>query len=155
MRITLSSSVLDHEARVRTWRHGWLGRVRYALVQRLQVVLGWLFFATGARTGDTDWSAYKGDAVANTDFRKFDGCLRLVLAGDANQRAALSAWLEARRNAGDLTFGIHVSDSAIMTCLVKQRQHEHVHFVDASGGGYAAAAAVMKKGRSDALRRDA
>ena len=144
MQVTLSSSALAHEARVRTWRDGFGGRLRYALSQRLQVMLGWVLFATGARTSDTDWSRYKADAVANTDFRKFDGCLRLVLAGDAGQRRALAERLDARRRAGELTFGIHVSDSAIMTCLVRQRQYEHVHFVDASGGGYAAAAKQMK-----------
>ncbi len=144
MRITLSSFVLAHEARVRTWRDSLRGRLRYALVQRLQVALGWVLFATDARTSDTDWSRYKSDAVANTDFRKFDGCLRLVLAGDASQRKQLTDRLDARRRAGELTFGIHVSDSAIMTCLVRQRQYEHVHFVDASGGGYAAAAKQMK-----------
>ncbi len=144
LKVTLSSFVLAHEARVRTWRESLGGRLRYALAQRLQVVLGWVLFATGARTSETDWSRYKGDAVANTDFRKFDGCLRLVLAGDASQRLQLAALLDARRRAGELTFGIHVSDSAIMTCLVRQRQYEHVHFVDASGGGYAAAAKQMK-----------
>ncbi|MEX0899671.1 MAG: DUF3095 domain-containing protein [Gammaproteobacteria bacterium] len=144
LQVTLSSFVLAHEARVRTWREGFGGRLRYAISQRLQVVLGWILFATGTRTSDTDWSRYKGDAVANTDFRKFDGCLRLVLAGNADQRQRLVKRLDARRRTGDLTFGIHVSDSAIMTCLVRQRQFEHVHFVDASGGGYAAAAKQMK-----------
>lgn len=144
MRMSLSSRVLAHESRVRSWRDGALGRLRYALSQRLQVMLGWLFFATGLHTADTDWSRYKPDAVANTDFRKFDGCLRLVLAGTTEQRERLDAALAARRAAGELKYGIHVSDAAIMTCLVKQRQHEHVHFVDAAGGGYAAAAKMMK-----------
>lgn len=144
MRMTLSRFVLDHEARVRTWRAGSRMRLRYALLQRLQVVLGWMLFATGARTADTDWARYKPDAVANTDFRKLDGCLRLVLAGKPAQRARLTKALEARRAAGELAYGVHVSDAAIMTCLVTQRQHEHVHFVDAAGGGYAAAAKQMK-----------
>ncbi|MCA1799038.1 MAG: DUF3095 domain-containing protein [Xanthomonadaceae bacterium] len=144
MQVTLSSFALGHEASVRTWRATRLQRLRYAAIQRLQVMLGWVLFATGAKTEDTDWARYKGDAVANTDFRKFDGCLRLVLAGTPAQRESLAEFLEGLRATGAATYGIHVSDAAIMTCLVRQRQHEHVHFVDAAGGGYAAAAKHMK-----------
>jgi hypothetical protein len=43
---------------------------------------------------------------------------------------------------------MHVARSAIMTCLIEERQGAHFHFVDGSGGGYAAAAAAMKKRRA-------
>lgn len=152
MRVTLSSVVLDHEARVQSWRRGFLGRVRYGLIQRARSALGWVFFATGARTGDTDWSRYRGDAVANTDFRKLDGSLRVILSGTVAQREALTGFLEELSASGEATYGIHVSHSSIMTCLVRQRQHEHVHFVDAAGGGYAAAAEQMKGGSRPATR---
>lgn len=145
MRVALSSSVLTHEARVRSWRRSALGRLWYAIVQRLQTALGWVFFATGLRTRSTDWSQYKGDAVANTDFRKLDGCLRLVLSGTVEQRQRLDAFLDGLRRSGDAVYGIHASDASIMTCLVRQRQDEHVHFVDAADGGYAAAAEQMKR----------
>jgi hypothetical protein len=83
--------------------------------------------------------------VLNTDFRKFDGSLRLVLSGTAAQRGELAAYLDGLRDAGSVAYGMHVARSALMTCLIEERQGAHFHFVDASGGGYAAAAAAMKR----------
>lgn len=144
MRVALSARVLRYEARLKGWRQQAGTRARHRLQLGLQSMLGWLLFATRARLGGTDWGRYREDAAANTDFRKLDGCLRLVLAGTAQQRAALERALEAMRRAGEIGFGIHAARSAIMTCLIEQRQHAHVHFVDAAGGGYAEAARRMK-----------
>lgn len=146
LRVTYSPFVLRHESRVRTWGDDLRKRFWYAVRQRYYVFLGWLLFLTGARSGDVEWSRYKKDLIANTDFRKFDGCLRMVLAGSESNRRELTGYLDGRRDAGDIAYGLHVAGSAIMTCLVKQRQHAHVHFVDASGGGYAEAAKMMKRG---------
>lgn len=145
LNVSLSAFILRHEARVRTWNLDVTQKFRYWIRQRLQVVFGWLFFLAGVRTGRTQWNRYKEDLVWNTDFRKFDGYLRLVLAGNSAKRKALEEYLDGLRRAGEVSYGIHVSTSAIMTCLVRQRQYSHVHFVDASGGGYATAARAMKE----------
>ncbi len=87
---------------------------------------------------------YKGEVVANTDFRKFDDTLRMVLDVTGAQRDAIAAFLEEERRAGDVVYGLHESSSALMTCLVKQRRGQHVHFVDGSDGGYALAAKQLK-----------
>jgi hypothetical protein len=118
--------------------------MRGALGVRLGVVIGSFLFRFRIRTEATDWGAYKRDLVANTDFRKFDGALRFVLAGSTEQRAELTDFLERLRSAGVLTYGLHVANSALMTCLIDQRQGGHFHFVDAADGGYAAAAANLK-----------
>jgi hypothetical protein len=145
LRITLAPSALENERKVRTWARGVRTRLGYAFVQRLQVVLGRIFFRFGTHTSETDWSVYKRDMVSNTDFRKFDGCLRLVLAGNATQRELLDEYLGILSRDGRVTYGIHVSTAAVVTCLVKHYQSAHVHFVDASGGGYASAARAMKE----------
>ena len=145
LNVTLSSFILRHEARVKTWGLDVTQKIRYGIRQRAQILLGWFFFFTGMRTGRTEWNRYKDDLVWNTDFRKFDGYLRLVLAGNKTKRIALEEYLDGLRRSGDVSYGIHVSTSAIMTCLVRQRQYSHVHFVDASGGGYATAARAMKE----------
>jgi hypothetical protein len=145
LNVTLSSFILRHEARVKTWGQDVGKKIRYTITQRMQVLLGWFFFLTGMRIGGTEWNRYKEDLVWNTDFRKFDGYLRLVLAGNKTKRKALEEYLNGLKRSGEVSYGMHVSTSAIMTCLVRQRQYSHVHFVDASGGGYAAAARAMKE----------
>ncbi len=43
---------------------------------------------------DTDWGKYKDTLVTNTDFRKFDGNLRMVISGNAVQRDSLEQFLK-------------------------------------------------------------
>ncbi|MBZ0215664.1 MAG: DUF3095 domain-containing protein, partial [Fimbriimonadaceae bacterium] len=44
-----------------------------------------------------------------------------------------------------LIYGLHVADSALMTCLVFNfEQSQHVHFIDAANGGFASAAIDFK-----------
>ncbi len=109
------------------------------------MILGWFLLRFGVQTRDVDWGMYMGDLVSNTDFRKFDGSLRLVLAGGAEQREELEEYLSGLRRRGEVSFGVHIAHSALMTCLIEHRQSAHFHFVDAAGGGYAAAARALKK----------
>ncbi len=143
--VTLSRFVLDNEIGLRHWRTSRLTRAVRRLRLRLDVLVGWVLLRFGVRWGGTDWGAYKADLVGNTDFRKFDGSLRLVLSGTAAQRERLTAYLDDRRMAGELAFGVHVARSAVMTCLIEQRKGAHFHFVDGAGGGYAAAALALKQ----------
>ena len=44
-----------------------------------------------------------------------------------------------------LRYGMHVSQTALMTCLVTSPTESlHVHFVDGGDGGYTSAATIMK-----------
>ena len=97
-----------------------------------------------AQTSETDWEQYPRLLRDSTDYRKFDGVLRMILAGTTEQRHQLEADLEARFVAGTLAYGIHVSDRAVMTCLVYERMGRQVHFVDGAGGGYTSAAVGFK-----------
>lgn len=144
LHVTLSGSKLAREARVKSWREGVVGRLWAALRLRLFALIGRYLFWRGTSTSETDWGAYKADLVANTDFRKFDGTMRLVLSGSRDQRAELEAFLDGLRAAGTVRYGLHVSDAAVVTCLVEKRQGGHFHFVDGAAGGYAAAAADLK-----------
>ena len=58
---------------------------------------------------------------------------------------ALTAKLDERQAKGKLVYGLHASKAALMTCLIFNRQGEHVHFVDGADGGYALASAQMKE----------
>jgi hypothetical protein len=142
--VTLSRSALDAELGLTAWRRGALGRLLARARLRLEVLAGWVLLRLGTRTRTTNWGDYRSDLVANTDFRKFDGSLRLVLSGTAEQRERLTDYLDGRREAGELAYGLHVARSAVMTCLIEERQGAHFHFVDGAGGGYAAAALALK-----------
>jgi hypothetical protein len=63
----------------------------------------------------------------------------------SSQADAIEAALESHAQQGILRYGVHRSDSALMTCLVFNLDNsEHIHFVDGSDGGFTAAAKNMK-----------
>ena len=131
------------ETRVRV-RRSWWRRAAYTLRIWLQQVLLIFFLRFNTTTGTTRWRDYPAQVSATTDHKKFDEVLRMVLAGTSEQRHALMAELETRYQQGELAYGLHVSDSAVMTCLVYERMGNQVHFVDGAGGGYTRAAKDLK-----------
>ena len=82
--------------------------------------------------------------VLSSDYRKFDGTLKMVIATTTQQRETLSRALDAMRQDGEIYYGTHVSDRALMTCYIHFGSGDEVHFVDAADGGYALAARAMK-----------
>ncbi len=128
----------------------WLYTIRIWIQQFLLV----LFVKRDMQVGGIRWKNYLPTLSATTDIQKYDGTLRMVLTGTTAQRLRLEKWLAGQHAAGQLAWGIHVSDSAIMTCLVYERLGDQVHFVDGSGGGYAMAA-VDFKARRQRLSGDA
>jgi hypothetical protein len=142
--MTLGGKRLDNEAGVRAAERGW-SRWRYRLWIRLVIVLGWFLMRFGIRTEDTDWSRYKATLARNSDVRKFNDVYRQVLAGNAVQREALTAWLEARFARRELAYGLHVTDRAHMTCLVFDYSGRHLHFIDGADGGLFAASKGFKE----------
>jgi hypothetical protein len=146
--VSLTRAVLANESKVLGWRSGPLRRLCAAVVLRAQVVVGWFLLRFGVKQDQVDWGRYKDDLVVNTDFRKFDGCLRLVLTGTREQRAELTRFLNYSAEVGELSYGMHVARSAVMTCLIEEREGAHFHFVDASEGGYASASVSLKRQRS-------
>jgi len=97
------------------------------------------------RIGDYDGPKYFEEVKAQTDFRKFDDYLRVVLDCSDEEIERLRNMLEAERKAGRLVYGIHVDRSALMTCLVfRLGEGDHIHFIDAAGGGFAKAAEGLK-----------
>lgn len=87
---------------------------------------------------------YRQEVAANTDFRKFDDTLRMVLDVTLEQKAAIEAYLGEQHAQGRIVYGVHGAPSATMTCVITKREGDHVHFVDGSDGGYALAAKQMK-----------
>jgi len=145
LKLTLDSTKLIKETRVRANSAGWLDRQLYLSKIQLETALGSLLMNLKVKTEELDWGVYKDIAIAATDYRKFDDMLRMVISGNEWRRKKLTAYLERNYREGKLVYGLHVSDRALMTCLVFERGGRQVHFVDGADGGYALAAKDMKQ----------
>jgi hypothetical protein len=111
---------------------------------RKRTLIGKMLNMSGVEAGGYDGEAYREEFIRNTDFRKFDETLRMVLDLSDEESQHLESWLETQFNAGVLAFGIHRSRAAIATCMVRSYKGDHVHFIDGEDGGYALAAKGLK-----------
>ncbi|MEG4119350.1 DUF3095 domain-containing protein [Microcoleus sp. N9_B4] len=145
LKLTLSSTKLIQETLVRARSATWLDHQLYLSKIQLETALGSLLMNLKVKTEELDWGVYKDIAIAATDYRKFDDMLRMVISGNEWRRKKLTAYLERNYREGKLVYGLHVSDRALMTCLVFERAGRQVHFVDGADGGYALAAKDMKQ----------
>ena len=142
--LDMSLKTLSGEAIIRTAFQPKWKRVLYQFKRWGMILLGKYFMARGVQTKTTDWGAYRQMLIANSDYRKFDEVLRMVLSGTAVQRQQLRDFLEKWRQDGTIVYGIHANKGALMTCLISDYAANHVHFLDGSSGGYALAAKEMK-----------
>jgi len=143
--LTYQPGKLSIETKARSYPKKLLSKTLYMLKLWLQNVLGMLFMNFDMETGDIIWGDYKRDLVRNSDYRKFDDTLRMVLNSSKEQSEALRELLTTKQESGELYFGMHHSTHALITCLITHRNKDHIHFVDGSDGGYAEAAREMKE----------
>ncbi len=93
---------------------------------------------------------YREEIRTNTDYRRFDDALRLVLDCSTQQIDQINEYLQAKHQTGEIAFGMHITNQAQMTCLVfSLEQSQHIHFVDGTEGGFWAAAKQYKKQLSE------
>lgn len=132
---------LDYEARAR--HRGPL------LVRRLRL-LGFTLFAYfliryGISVGGFDPHVYLGQVVANSDFRKYDDALRMVLDCTPQLADEIERRLQRAAEVGIVRYGLYRQDAAMMTCFTPAASRsDHVHFIDGARGGYASAAEALK-----------
>ena len=89
---------------------------------------------------------YLSEVVANSDFRKFDDALRMIVDCSPGMAQKIEDTLAAAEREGHIRYGCHREDAAIMTCFTPSPAHpSHVHFIDGAQGGYALAAAALKQ----------
>ena len=142
---TFDDMRLGNEVGVRAMERSAFGKWRYLMKVRMIVLLGWFLIRFKIKTAETDWGRYKTILARNADVRKFNDCFRQILAGNAAQRIALTAWLDESFARGELVYGAHVSDRAQMTCMVFDYAGRHLHFIDGADGGLFMAAKALKE----------
>ncbi|GJM05583.1 MAG: hypothetical protein DHS20C09_15790 [marine bacterium B5-7] len=145
LNLTSNIGKLRNEVSVRTHRESTFRVLNYWIKLYIQNILGWFFMTFKLNVAGVFWGAYKAELISNTDFKKFDGVLRQVISGTKSQRKELDSYLKEKYRNKQCFYGIHASDSALMTCMIDNRVGEHFHFIDAADGGYAIAALQMKE----------
>lgn len=125
-------------------------RDRMPLMLRRLAVHGWTLFVYvlmryGISAGGFVPGVYMRQVVENSDFRKFDDGLRMVIDCTPAVGDEIEARLAAAAGQGAVRYGLHRQNAAMMTCFtLAASRPDHFHFVDGAEGGYASAAAALK-----------
>jgi hypothetical protein len=120
------------------------------LALRRLAVHGWTLFVYvlvryGISAGGFVPGVYMRQVVENSDFRKFDDGLRMVIDCTAGLADEIEAHLAEAAARGAVRYGLHRQSAAMMTCFtLTASRPDHFHFVDGAQGGYASAAAALK-----------
>jgi DUF3095 family protein len=155
--LKLNGMLGDYSVEARVRAQGASGPV-YAAAQRSarkQTFVGKLLAASGMGAGGFDGKRYKQELISNCDYRKFDDTLRMVVDLNVAEIYRLESRLAAEHRAGRLAYGLHRSGAALVTCLVRSYNGDHVHFVDGAEGGYALAAQELKAQLAELAARGA
>jgi len=121
-----------------------------SLARRRTVVLAvtlWAYVVMrfGIKVGNFVPKNYVQQVVENSDFRKYDDGLKMILDCTEELERELTQRLKAAASAGILRYGLHRQDAAMMTCFTPSvMRSDHVHFIDGARGGYATAATALK-----------
>lgn len=120
------------------------------LLKRRTVVLAvtlWAYVVMrfGIKVGNFVPKNYTQQVVENSDFRKYDDGLRMILDCTEEMQQALADLLAKAASERIVRYGLHRQDAAMMTCFTPSvMRSDHVHFIDGARGGYASAATALK-----------
>jgi hypothetical protein len=121
-----------------------------SLFKRRAFVLAHTLFAylvmrSGISVGGFVPKTFVQQVVENSDFRKYDDGLRMILDCTPELERALTQRLASAAASGIARYGLHRQDAAMMTCFTPSvLRSDHVHFIDGARGGYASAATALK-----------
>lgn len=104
------------------------------------------FYKFKLKLGPWHPEIYKREITENAvDFARSGAVLALVFDCPGDRIDMVRTFLDERQTRGELQYGMHTSDHAVMTCFVTSpAQNEHVHFIDGGDGGYTKAATHLK-----------
>lgn len=112
----------------------------------LVTLFAFCVFTFKIKIGNFDPERYQRELAANAvDFARSGAVLSLVFDCPVKLVEIVRAFLDERQQRGEIHYGMHLSDHAVMTCLVtSSTDNQHVHFVDGGDGGYTQAATQLK-----------
>ena len=136
---------LKNEFKPRTFSHSFWGKIMYLSNLYYRILLGKVLMRFNIKIGTFNWGNYKSNLVASSDYKKFDDMLRFVISCTTKEKEALLSYLERLENENRIIFGVHESEAALVTCIIKQYSGFHFHFIDGDNGGYALAATQLSE----------
>ncbi|MDB9525621.1 DUF3095 domain-containing protein [Oscillatoria sp. CS-180] len=145
LRLSFNPRKLSAEVKAKSPSSHSLARLQHLVRICLENVLGTAFMGLRLSLGGVNWGKYKHDVRTASDYQKIDDVLRMVISGTSDQFHQLTDYLNRWAKSGQLAYGIHVSDRALLTCLILERRDCHFHLVDGAEGGYALAAKGLKQ----------
>lgn len=120
-------------------------RAKIGKIRVLELIHTWLVNLYGYIYFRTESGKhYLNRLVEMSDTLVVDGKINTVISGTEAQRIKLLKALDLMEEAGEIVYGIHISNDAVMSCYVRDLDDGHIHFVDGSEGGYTQAAMVLK-----------
>tara|TARA_R110002096_G_scaffold91625_23_gene207396 strand:- start:7758 stop:8945 length:1188 start_codon:yes stop_codon:yes gene_type:complete len=120
------------------WSLAWLWR-------SVEILASVMMMRSKLPTPMLDPKKYGNMMRDHSDYRKFDDMLRMIIDCSVAQVDDVSRYLETAHQNGDLYYGLHQSDTSLMTCFVESvSDGNHIHFIDGGNGGYAMAAKQLK-----------
>ena len=132
------TEMLSHDAK---HQRSFFGR----LLRMVDTLIATILFKWGAFKLVPVLRNYVEQTPTHSDFRKFDDMIRMILDCSREQADSIRMVCEKMRQEYGICFGVHESDSALMTCYVPSFANgSHIHFVDGNDGGYALAAKQLK-----------
>jgi hypothetical protein len=132
---------VDYEARAQ--RGGPLLKRRVGVLAH--TLFAYVIMRYGIKVGGFVPETYVQQVVENSDFRKYDDGLRMILDCTPELERALTQRLALAASDSIARYGLHRQDAAMMTCFTPSAlRSDHVHFIDGARGGYASAATALK-----------
>ncbi|MEO0468455.1 MAG: DUF3095 family protein [Bacteroidota bacterium] len=115
-------------------------KLAYLIGNWLRTLFGKVFWNRSA-SGQT----YLQNLVLLSDTLVLDGRINTVMSGTPAQREKLSQILDQMETEGMIHYGLFACPESVMSCYVRDRKDDHIHFVDGSDGGYTQAAKMLKQ----------
>lgn len=137
---------LWREIKIRSEGHSWAKRcgITLSVIFEIVMIRAIQLFHLPIHILWMDILRLKENNVVSSDFRKFDGSLKMVISGSPDNRNQLIAYLKSGYQQKQLFYGFHISNRAVLTCLMHTDSGSEVHFVDGADGGYTMAAKQIK-----------
>lgn len=132
------------ELEVRAGR-GARSRARFRLWVMIRTLFAYMLMRFGISCAGFVPQTYLKELVENSDFRKYDDGLRMILDCTPELERELAERLAKAASDGVVRYGLHRQDAAMITCFTPSAlRSDHVHFIDGARGGYASAATALK-----------